>query len=239
MRRRVMTAAAVAALLAIAVWRYAAIPAPVRAYDGKTAELTLEAAGFSGGAPYGKQADVRLNGVNGTLYYSGEQTVEPGDRLTGRFRITVTPRSGSHFKATIYEDFAVTEGSVRLLDRPVLWGRAIKDRIRSLFSGGSATLLTGILTGDRQSFSEELNQNLFTAGMTHVAAVSGLHVSMLAGFVALVIRSRKRLFFLTLPLVLAYVAITGFTPSAVRAGIMITVFIVAPLTGREYVPLRA
>lgn len=239
MRRRVFSVIAVAALLGLAVWRYFALPAPVRVYDGKTAELTLEASGFSAAAPYGKQADVRLNGVSGILYYSGEQEIKPGDRLTGRFRVTVTPRAGSHFKATIYEDFAVEPGEIRLLDRPILWGQAIKNRILSLFSGDNAALLTGILTGDRSGFSEELTQNLFTAGMTHVAAVSGLHVSMLAGFIALITRSRRRSFFLTLPLVLCYVAITGFTPSAVRAGIMITVFIAAPLTGREYVPLRA
>jgi competence protein ComEC len=228
-----------AAFLGVAAWRYAAIPAPVRPYDGKTEELTLVATGFSGSSPYGEQADVLLNGVPGVFYYSGEETVKPGDRLTGTFRVALTPRSGSHFKATTYGEFSITEGPLRLLDRPVLWARAVKDRISSLFSGDNASLLTGILTGDRTGFSDPLSQDLFSAGLTHVAAVSGLHVSMLAGFIALLLRSRRRSFVVALPLVLLYVAVTGFTPSAVRAGIMITVYLAAPLFGREYVPLRA
>jgi competence protein ComEC len=228
-----------ALVLGLSVWRYISIPAPVRQYDGRTWELTMEAAGFTGDAPYGKQVAVRLNGVSGTLYYTGKQDFEPGDILSGPFRITLTPRSGSHFKAATYQEIAVEEGSPRLRDRPVIWAKAVKDRIASLYSGDSAALLTGILTGDRSSFTDALTGDLFSTGMTHVAAVSGMHVSILAGFIVLVARSRRRSFFISLPMIFLYVAITGFTPSAVRAGIMITIFTVAPLLGREYHSLRA
>jgi competence protein ComEC len=237
--QKLLTAALILAALGAAIWRYFSIPGPVREYDGKTSEVTVKVIGFTSMAPYGRQVAVRLNGVSGTLYYTEGRDFTPGDNLTGPFRITLTPRSGSHFKASVYTDIAVEEGVPTLRDRPVIWGQAIKARIQSLYSGGGAALLTGILTGDRSGFPDALNQDLFTAGMTHVAAVSGLHVSMLAGFAALVMRSRRRSFIVSLPLVFLYVAITGFTPSAVRAGIMITVFLIAPLAGREYNALRA
>lgn len=239
MSRRIISGALIFLALLLAAWRYVTIPNPIRVHDGTTSELTLEASGFSCRAPYGKQVAVRLNGVSGTLYYSGNQDVAPGELITGAFRITLTPRSGSHFKATTYDDLIIGEGNTHLWDLPVVWSRAIKDRIASLYSGAGAQLLTGILTGDRSGFSDSLIENLFSTGITHVAAVSGLHVSMLAGFIALVTRSRRRSFIISLPLVFLYVAITGFTPSAVRAGIMLTVMTLAPLLGREYTPLRA
>jgi competence protein ComEC len=237
--RKLLTVLFFACVLAFAVWRYHVIPAPVRQYDGRTHLLTLEAAGFTGEAPYGKQVAVRLNGVSGNLYYIGEEDYKPGDRLTGHFRVTLGYRSGNHFKVTTSYEIGVESGSVPIRDIPAVWAKHIKDRIASLFSGDNAAMLTGILTGDRRIFSEELTDGLFATGMTHVAAVSGLHVSILAGFIALAARSRRRSFFISLPAVFLYVAITGFTPSAVRAGIMITVFTVAPLIGREYSSLRA
>ena len=236
---RLLLVLPLALFLGLVIWRYIAIPAPVRPYDGRTSELTLEAAGFSGDAPYGKQIAVRLDDVNGTLYYSGTQEYNPGDRLSGSFRIVLTKRSGSHFKATTYYGIVVEEAIQRLRYRPVIWARAVKARIAVLYSGDNAALLTGILTGDKSLFSEPLTEDLFTAGMTHVASVSGLHVSILAGFIALITRSRRRSFWIALPLIFLYVAVTGFTPSAVRAGIMISIFTVAPLIGREYTPLRA
>ena len=226
-------------MIGLALWRYNSIPKPILPYDGRTHELTLETTGFSSEAPHGKQVSVSLHGVRGVLYYAGQQDFEPGELLAGAFRITVEYRSGNHFKATTSFEI-IQEGSVsRLKNKPVVWANAIKTRIANLYSGDTAALLTGILTGDRRGFSDPLTEDLFSTGMTHVAAVSGLHVSILAGFITLVIRSRRRSFFISLPLVFLYVAITGFTPSAVRAGIMIALFTVAPLLGREYQSLRA
>jgi competence protein ComEC len=199
----------------------------------------LEAAGFSRDAPHGRQVAVRLDGVTGVLFYSGEQDFSPGDRLTAPFRITLTRRANSHFKASSYEEIYIVKAGIRLRDRPVIWSNAIKARLASLYSDDNAALLTGILTGDRSCFSEKLTDDLFNTGITHVAAVSGLHVSILAGFIALISRSRRRSVFISLPAVLLYVAVTGFTPSAMRAGIMIAVFSIAPLIGREYNSLRA
>jgi competence protein ComEC len=233
----IITVAAV--MLGLSVWRYFAIPAPVKPYDGRTHHLTLQAAGFSSEAPHGKQVSVRLDGVMGVLYYSGEQDFSPGDRLTAPFRITLSQRSYSHFKASTYGDIYTVKTGVSLRDRPVIYSRAIKERLADLYEGDNAALLTGILTGDRSAFSEKLTDDLFNSGMTHVAAVSGLHVSILAGFITLLLRSRRRAVFISLPLVFLYVAVTGFTPSAMRAGIMIAIFSLAPLIGRDYNSLRA
>jgi competence protein ComEC len=231
--------AAVVCLLAIAVWRYYSIPAPIARYDGRTNDLTLETSGFSKDAPYGKQVAVRLDGVEGLLYYSGEREYQPGTLLTAPFRITQERRPNSHFKASTY--FEITESAVkpRLRDRPVFWAAGLRGRIDSLYTGDNAAMMTGILLGDRSGFSDTLTENLFSSGMTHVAAVSGLHVSILAGFISLIARSRRRASFISLPLIFLFVAITGFTPSASRAGIMIAIFTLAPLLGREYNPLRA
>lgn len=77
------------------------------------------------------------------------------------------------------------------------------------------------------------------AGTAHLLCVSGFHVAIVAWFAVLLLwplrlwsrRGRLR-YLLIIALVWAYVAIIGFTPSAIRAAIMLSVFYIARLLQR-------
>ena len=234
MRRAVIWAACAAVLIAVIVFRYISIDAPVRELDGKTAQLELTATDYSRPAPYGRQVKVRLEGVEGVLFYPDELEIKPGDIISGNLRVTRQYRAGSFFKASPRGELALTVRDTPLTLLPAVWRRSIENRILELFPGDGGQLMAGILTGNSSGFSPALNEGLFSSGMTHVASVSGLHITMLVGFVTLVVGNRRRALAVALPLVFVYVAIAGFAPSAVRAAIMCALYLIAPLIGREY-----
>lgn len=101
------------------------------------------------------------------------------------------------------------------------------ERIKRL-EGDAAGLLGGILLGNKTLFTgTELELAFQTTGLAHLMAVSGTHLAIVTMLLALVIgktrlrRShRNALVFVAL---LAYVAITGFAPSAMRACTMCAV----------------
>lgn len=100
-----------------------------------------------------------------------------------------------------------------------------------------AKLNCAILLGQRNGLSREKRQIFADAGTIHVFAISGLHVMV----VALLLRSiMTRLCFtgasqslVVIPLLWSYTILTGMRPSAVRAALMATFWLSAPILGRR------
>ena len=65
----------------------------------------------------------------------------------------------------------------------------IKDRaqnsINHLLPGPEAALLSGILLGNDAGLSEELEQDFRATGMTHIIAISGFNIAIIAGILLL------------------------------------------------------
>ena len=124
-----------------------------------------------------------------------------------------------------------------LLVRPVYIAQAIKDSVQTIFPADVSALMTALLTGDKTNLSDTTYTALQRSGTAHIVAVSGLHLSFFAGFLALFFRKRSKLgAVLTIFLVLLFTAVAGFTPSVVRAAVMIIMTMLAPLLGRESDP---
>lgn len=92
----------------------------------------------------------------------------------------------------------------------------------------SSDLLAGVLLGDKTLYAgTELEQDFKTTGLAHLMAVSGTHlavVMMLAGWVlSRMPIPRAARAFLVLLLLIGYVALTAFSPSAMRAFVMCAV----------------
>ncbi|OGJ90029.1 MAG: DNA internalization-related competence protein ComEC/Rec2 [Candidatus Raymondbacteria bacterium RifOxyA12_full_50_37] len=112
---------------------------------------------------------------------------------------------------------------------PVVQGVIIPLRVylRSVIdkrTGENGFLLKGLLLGERRELPEDVKENFRVSGMMHVLAVSGLHVGMLFFiffqiFTALFIPYRARVL-LTIFVLWLYCALTGMSPSAVRATVM-------------------
>ena len=101
-----------------------------------------------------------------------------------------------------------------------------------------AALGAGILLGVRASIAPEINDAFATAGLTHVVAISGWNIAIVAGLVAAMARPLERRpggrwssASVAVAVVALYVALTGGSPSVVRASLMAGCMLVARLGG--------
>ncbi len=209
--------------------------------DGTTQSITAVAEGVPEASRYGYSLEARINGAKAIVYFSGTRTdIRIGDEISGLMKITAGYENGRHLKAAMGGSPTVTRpDKLKLRYFPLVWASKISEAVSDIYEGDEAAIIDGILTGKKSDFSQNLKSDLSATGMSHVASVSGLHVSTLAGFILLLVRSRKVAVFVLLPLLFGFVAIAGFTPSALRAFIMYAMFLLAPLIFREYNGLQA
>jgi len=100
----------------------------------------------------------------------------------------------------------------------------------------TAGVMKAVLFGDTGEVDEDVLGAFRKNGTAHVMAVSGLHVGMIYGFLCLLWRWKKgKLFFLiNVFFFLAYMVLASFSPSVVRAVIMVWMHIIADITNRRY-----
>jgi competence protein ComEC len=106
----------------------------------------------------------------------------------------------------------------------------------------TASVAAGISLGRPGNVPAELYDDYRRAGLAHVLAVSGAHVSVLSGlvFFGLVqMVGRRRAIWPALLVVAAYVLLAGAPFSVVRAGIMASIFLVGIFIGRQQAGLAA
>ena len=132
---------------------------------------------------------------------------------------------GYSAKAIDISDIVVT-GKVFLLDFSRL--REDISRRSILLSGKDAgALFTALFTGERDYLSENLRLNFTRTGINHVLALSGMHLAILALIVSRLLSllklGKKPRLLVTALLVIFYMAMTGFSSSVTRAGIMLAV----------------
>jgi len=99
----------------------------------------------------------------------------------------------------------------------------------------TASLNRAILLGQRSGLSRKRRDMLAAAGTIHVFAISGLHVMVIALalnrlLARLDVQAQAR-GLIALPTISAYVMLTGMRPSAVRAAMMLAVYLLAPAFG--------
>ncbi len=110
-----------------------------------------------------------------------------------------------------------------------------------LFAPREGSLMLGILIGERTAIPDEIVQAFKTTGLTHIVAVSGFNMTIIATACGALVWyiGRRATNMLTLFVVFSFVVVTGATASVVRAAIMAVLATVAQLLGRQYTSLYA
>ncbi len=107
----------------------------------------------------------------------------------------------------------------------------------------SNNILKGVLIGDKAGFDNELYQRFSNSGISHIVAVSGLHMSILFSFLMLASKRfnlNKRLnLIITIPAIILLMSASAFTPSVCRASIMLLIMICSTLFREEYNPITS
>ena len=218
---------------------------PVLPMDGKTETISVRTVDF--GKPQGDctffegilEVEDQTYLVHTRL--KGDITVEPGTVYSGDFHVTVSPGNtynsgkGSFLYAYQKDELTVSVSEERWFDRLAVIRRDINRALKETFPEDTYPFALALFLGDTSRLSYEADTAMKVSGVRHVVAVSGLHISILFGLLSM-LTFRKR--FLTAlvgyPVLLFFAALTGFTPSVVRACLMAGLMLLAKLTDREY-----
>lgn len=118
------------------------------------------------------------------------------------------------------------------------------EKMNLAISNPESLLMGGLILGEKSSFSQELRQSFVNTGTIHIVALSGYNVTIVAEWI---MKLFTQISFISLNFsigigifaILLFIIMTGASSTAVRAGVMATLALVARATGRNYDVARA
>lgn len=140
---------------------------------------------------------------------------------------------GIFLRGSLNEYYTLDENT-KSLNKPILEFRLwVCSLFEDIISGDEGALCYAVLTGDKALLSDEVYNDFKACGVTHLMAVSGLHLAILSG---LLYKLLRRLL-VPIPIcafactfsVFFYIMLSGFSKSMLRSGIMMLVFLLARL----------
>jgi len=168
--------------------------------------------------------------------------VVPGDRVD--VDGVIRPRPDSPYGAYLQRIGAVgtiTARTLRVVPGSPDLGRRLEDLRRGaaealarVLPEPEAGLAAGILIGLRDRVDRDLAAAFTTAGVSHVVAISGWNIAIVAAAIATLAGrlGRRRRSMVTIVAIVVYVAFAGASASVVRAAAMAAVVLVARESGR-------
>lgn len=186
-----------------------------------------------------KICEGKYKNTNLYLTVDKEKQLEYGDKIliSGEFQ---EPESARNYKGFDYKQYLKTlkiygtikSESVKVLEEnqanPLLQASntvflEIKNNIEKTYNKNISAIVEGVMLGYTDGIDEETRENFSSSNISHVLAVSGMHISYI---IILVTNSSEKILgkrkskIISSCVLLAYMFITGFSISVVRAGIM-------------------
>lgn len=240
------------------VWFYGydtMVVAPARALDQTRQSITLRVDSASWETERGSAVDgtVLLNdrGYKVRLYFQEPVSLIPGDQVSTqvKFRFTdlggekaPTFHRGNGILLLAYQNgaFSVTKGAGKLRDLPVILRERSLACIEQTLPESVSGFAKALLLSDRSDLDYTRSSQFSVAGISHIVAVSGLHVSILFALIYWAAGKRRYLTaLLGIPVLVLFAAMAGCVPSVVRASLMQILAILALALDREYDPPTA
>lgn len=113
----------------------------------------------------------------------------------------------------------------------------ILSMLRMTLPDGEGDLAIGMLLGDKSGISKATIRNFQRIGTSHLLAVSGIHLTVLTSALIKALRSlkvsRAAVSISAILSVLFFMALTSFSPSIMRAGIMTITYLFGDMLGRK------
>lgn len=115
--------------------------------------------------------------------------------------------------------------------------KIIYSKLSTMLDKRSAGVMRALICADKSTLDNELSINFKILGLSHMLAVSGMHLGIIAGLVRLFMNimpiGRRSRSILVLALSLVYVIVCAFTPSICRSLGMLSVLFLEPFSRRE------
>ena len=195
---------------------------------------------------------------NDILVYTSKDLTQIGQihKITGKVNMFMTARNEGNFDSLLYYqslkiDFAVDEESYVVLEKQTdIWKRVLlifRERIGKVYdeclSEKAAGFYQAMVLGNKINLDESLKELFLIGGISHILAISGLHVSILGRGIFRLLRSAGIGFGIAGicagTLLLAYGSMVGGSASTIRAIGMMLMFFSAQWIGRSYDMLNA
>lgn len=222
---------------------------PLERLDGTTAEVTGRVISATLGDRSAVTVSGKVNGIHARiLVYINGFNGQIGDEISLIARVSKHDNS-PFFRAREYylpDGIMLTGSSAEVISLEhktdfISLIRSCSDhvsqKIRREIGGEAGELMAAMITGDRTAFSDSLRTKLNRTGVGHLAAVSGLHVSVVAGAVLYFTRKINAPKLLSAAVselcMIGFIIFAGLRISAIRAGLMMSVVILGSLIRRR------
>jgi len=238
--------------------------APQRAFDGKQGSFigeVLEADHYTGDTAScilsGTVFSDGMKSVPAKISYYGDDTgAEPGDTISiGSCQFAVPENTYLYDSATYYrsqgifltaekaENVSVTRhGGFHLRSCIASYRERMISGFRIALGEDAGGMLAGIVFGEKSALDRSSKTALYRTGIGHMLAVSGLHVSILAGLILLLcrkLRAGRIVSFIAVNAAMLFLILLANSPvSAIRAAVMLDMVSLARLFRRRSDPLN-
>lgn len=126
--------------------------------------------------------------------------------------------------------------------RFLVWRHQLLGRLRSAgLDENQYAVVAAMALGDKSALTTEMKDIYSISGASHVLALSGLHLGIVYGLLSLFFARRRRRVIPVLASVLAlwaFALLVGLPSSVVRAAVMLSVYMLFSLAGRNRTPVN-
>jgi len=160
-----------------------------------------------------------------------------------------------NFEGFNYQGWLAKDNIAYVIFRPDITveggGISIDAKVKNILSAGinkallppASSLYSAMLIGDKGEFTQENRNNLASSGLSHIVAISGLHITIITTLLISVGIYlglwRRSAGWVAIALIVFYIWMIGTPASAVRAGIMASTVFLAERFGRPSSSWRA
>lgn len=210
---------------------------PLREKIGDSETLTVTVTDVKSSLPYMSEFYVKWDGYGALLTSEYPLDAEVGDTLHGEFHledfeenINGYPEKEHQFSRgnivglRSYED-DLTRQSGAATPYTLFYNarKSVTDRFSSLLSDDSAAYLSCLLLGERDGLPAEIKSDFTDLGISHLLAISGMHLGILIGGLLALLRlfrlHKSVRNILAVIAIFLFAALTGFPSSLTRAAV--------------------
>ncbi len=171
------------------------------------------------------------------------------------FLVTGKPETPPKLDDFDYKDYLAHQGiystmrypKIEILERgkgfkPLEWVYSVRNQLSQTLAKvlpePQASLAQGIILGKRGNIPSPIKEAFSQTGTAHLLAISGLHLSIVAGILIslgiwLFGKRHYTYVWLAMSTIWLYALLTGMHPPVIRAAIMVSLFLTAELLGRQ------
>ena len=184
-----------------------------------------------------------------TVALIADKSLDSGDTVSAKCRFSGAKGLSSGYGKNYYTSKGITLTADS--DYVIVTGRSsslsvkirelngmLSEKLRSGMSEESGAVADAVLLGNRGGIGDAARRDFSRIGISHLLAISGMHVSFIAlavmWFFKKIRVGKKAVSVIVILTMIFYMFLTGFTPSVVRASVVCCIMALVGIVGKSY-----